>query len=224
MNRLDIMNWSQVFQEMKDIYAEGIDAAVRSQRFIKVLHRAIASEIEGRLTPGALREGVKVEAEAKVHGSFKDKDVDIAVIHPVNGPLILCGVRSQMSSIGKNILTYSQDIMGEAVSLQERFPMTVFGYCYLLPLTPHDTGNLDVARYSKIFGSMSSRSEATHKQERGRYDHFAFACVDFEPDPPKLMEDLVAAGNPKVDLSLSNLSDRLIDSFNTRNPWLNYFN
>ena len=114
--------------------------------------------------------------------------------------------------------------MGEAVSLQDRFPMTVFGYCYLLPFKPHDTGNLDVIRYSKIFGSMSSRSEATYKHERGRYDHFAFACVDFEPDPPKLMEDLVAAGNPKVDLALSNLSKRLIDTFNLRNPWLNYFN
>ena len=217
------MTWPETFKEMKSIYSEGIDAAVRSQRFIKVLHRAIASEIEERLTQTAIREGVKVEAEAKVHGSFKDKDVDIAVIHPVNGPLILCGVRSQMSSIAKNILTYSQDIMGEAVSLQDRFPMSVFGYCYLLPLKPHDTGTLDVVRYSKIFGSMSSRSEATYKHERGRYDHFAFACVDFEPDSPKLMEDLVAAGNPKVDLSLSNLSTRLIDTFNQRNPWLNYF-
>jgi hypothetical protein len=217
------MTWPETFKEMKSIYSEGIDAAVRSQRFIKVLHRAIASEIEERLTQTAIREGVKVEAEAKVHGSFKDKDVDIAVIHPVNGPLILCGVRSQMSSIAKNILTYSQDIMGEAVSLQDRFPMSVFGYCYLLPLKPHDTGTLDVVRYSKIFGGMSSRSEATYKHERGRYDHFAFACVDFEPDSPKLMEDLVAAGNPKVDLSLSNLSTRLIDTFNQRNPWLNYF-
>jgi hypothetical protein len=218
------MTWSETFNEMKSIYAEGIDAAVRSQRFIKVLHRAIALEIEERLTEGAKREGVTVAAEAKLHGSFKDKDVDIAVIHPVNGPLILCGVRSQMSSIAKNILTYSQDIMGEAVSLQDRFPMTVFGYCYLLPLKPHDTGNLDVTRYSKIFGSMSARAEASYKHERGRYDHFAFAVVDFETNPPTLREDLVTKGNPKVDLSLSNLSDRLIETFNQRNPWLDYFN
>lgn len=218
------MTWPKTFTEMKSIYAEGIDAAVRSQRFIKVLHRAIASEIEVRLTDTARKEGLAVVAEAKLHGSFKDKDVDIAVIHPVNGPLILCGVRSQMSSIAKNILTYSQDIMGEAVSLQDRFPMTVFGYCYLLPLKPHDTGNLDVPRYSKIFGSMSGRSEASYKHERGRYDHFAFACVDFETDPPTLREDLVAEGNPKVDLALSNISDRLIETFKLRNPWLDYFN
>jgi hypothetical protein len=217
------MTWPQTFNEMKSIYEEGIDAAVRSQRFIKVLHRAIASEIEVRLTEVAKREGITVSAEAKLHGSFKDKDVDIGVIHPINGPLIICGVRSQMSSIAKNILTYSQDIMGEAVSLQDRFPMTVFGYCYLLPLKPHDTGSLDVTRYSKIFGSMSARSEASYKHERGRYDHFAFAVVDFETNPPTLREDLVAKGNPKVDLSLSNLSDRLIETFNQRNPWLDYF-
>jgi hypothetical protein len=71
---------------------------------------------------------------------------------------------------------------------------------------------------------MSGRSEASYKHEKGRYDHFAFACVDFDSEPPTLREDLVAAGNLKVDLALSNLSERLIDTFKQRNPWLDYFN
>jgi len=217
------MTWDKTFTEMKSIYEEGIDAAVRSQRFIKVLHKAIATELDVQISEAGRREGVKVVEEAKLHGSFKDKDVDVSVIHPINGPLIICGVRSQMSSISKNILTYSQDIMGEAVSLQDRFPMSVFGYCYLLPEKPKDTGTLDVSRYSKIFGSMSGRSEASYKHERGRYDHFAFACVDFETDPPVLKDDLVAKGNPKIDLSLNNLTFRLIETFKQRNPWLEYF-
>jgi hypothetical protein len=208
---------------MKSIYAEGIDAAVRSQRFIKVLHKAIASEIESYLTDTARREKVVVMEEAKVHGSFKDKDVDISVVHPINGPLIMCGVRSQMSSISKNILTYSQDILGEAVTLQDRFPMSVFGYCYLLPLNPADGGVLDVDRYAKIFGSMSGRSDGSYKTERGRYDHFAFACVDFSSSPPSLREDLVQQSGSRVDLSLTGLTQRLIDTFKLRNPWLDYF-
>jgi len=209
---------------MKAIYAEGIDAAVRSQRFIKCVHSEIASEFEARLTDKARKDGVRVQLEAPVHGSFKDKNVDVAVIHPVNGPLILVGVRSQMSSVSKNILTYIQDIMGESVSLQDRFPMSVFAYAYLLPLRPKDTGTLDVDRYARLFGNLTGRSGATYKQERGRYDHFAFAVVDFDADPPILMEDLVKKSNPVVDLSLEKLTDNIIETFKLRNPWLDYFN
>ncbi len=162
--------------------------------------------------------------EAPVHGSFKDKNVDVAVIHPVNGPLILIGVRSQMSSVGKNVLTYTQDIIGEAVSLQDRFPMAVFAYTYLLPLRPSDlSGSLDYQRYARIFGNIAGRSGATYKAERGRYDHFAFALVEFDESPPLLREDLVSQVVSDVDLRLTNLVDRCIETFAERNPWLEYF-
>jgi len=218
-------NWSIVFDEMKRLLdAEGM-AAIRSQRYIQKLHNAIALDLKSRLTRSAIADGVQVIEEAKIHGSFKDKDVDIAVVHPINGPLITCGVRSQMTSIGKNILTYSQDIMGEAISLQDRFPMSVFGYCYLLPYQPSDSDStIDIYRYSKIFGSMAGRSDVNYKSEKGKYDHFAFACVDFNSTPPILKEDLISAANPKIDLSLTTLVDRMTSSFSERNYWLDYFN
>ena len=37
------MTWEETFAEMKSIYAEGIAAAVRSQRFIKRLHQELES-------------------------------------------------------------------------------------------------------------------------------------------------------------------------------------
>lgn len=209
---------------MKLIYSEGIDAAVRSQRFIKRLHEELSGELNARLTPKAQRQGVEVRLEAPVHGSFKDKNVDVSVVHPVNGPLILIGVRSQMTSIGKNVLTYTQDIIGEAVSLQDRFPMAVFAYAYLLPLHPSDSNaELNYDRYARIFGNISGRSGATYKAERGRYDHFAFALVEFDTDPPELREDLVQLANDSVDLRITNLVNRCIATFGERNPWLDYF-
>lgn len=217
------MSWESTFIDMKSIYAEGIAAAVRSQRFIKCVHRELLAELDARLTTAARREGVHVMLEAPVHGSFKDKDVDVAVIHPVNGPLLTIGVRSQMSSIGKNILTYTQDIIGEAVSLQDRFPMSVFGYVYLLPLHPADTGTIDYARYARLFANITGRGNTSFKQERGRYDHFAFALVDFDKDPPELREDLVREAQPEVDLALTDMTERLIQTYRFRNPWLEYF-
>jgi hypothetical protein len=218
------MGWEDTFHEMKSIYGQGIAAAVRSQRFIKVMHAKLYEQLDARLSSRARLEGVSVRLEAPVHGSFKDKNVDVAVIHPVNGPLILIGVRSQMSSIGKNVLTYTQDIIGEAVSLQDRFPMAVFAYAYVMPLYPSDQGGpLDYRRYARIFGNISGRAGASYKAERGRYDHFSFALVDFNRDPPELREDLVAQAAGNIDLRLTNLVDRCIEGFAERNPWLEYF-
>lgn len=221
------MGWAKTFTKMKAIYAEGIDAAVRSQRFIKVMHTELAAELTARLTPKAIKERVEIRLEAPVHGSFKDKDVDVAAIHPVNGPLILIGVRSQMSSVEKNILTYTQDIIGEAISLQDRFPMAVFGYAYLLPLHPagKQAKRLNYQRYARIFGSITGRSGPTYKAERGRYDHFAFALVDFDESTPALHESLVQDAVPSgVDLRLTNLVARCVDTYRERNPWLDdYF-
>ena len=119
---------TEALTDMKTIFETDPIHAVRSQEFIKTFHKFIAKDLEGFLLPKALKAGVKVVQEAKIFGSYKSKDVDVAVIHPVNGPLICVGVRSQMSSIGKNVLTYYQDIAGEAISLQERFPMSVMGW------------------------------------------------------------------------------------------------
>lgn len=216
-------DWEATFAEMKDVYSEGIAAAVRSQRFIKYIHRDLQFELDSRLTRKARREGVKVVLEAGIHGSFKDKDVDVSVIHPTNGPLVLVGVRSQMTSVGKNILTYTQDIIGECVSLQDRFPTSVYAYAYLLPLHPGDAHTIDYQRYARMFAGITGRGRATYKAERGRYDHFAFALVDFDTDPPTLHEDLVRACVSDPPLDLTGLTDRVIGTYKERNPWLDFF-
>lgn len=216
--------WRSMLAEMKAVYEADPVAAVRSQRFIKHIHEEVERELTARLTREARGDGVSVRLEAPVHGSFKDKNVDVAVLHPVNGPLISVGVRSQMSSIGKNILTYLQDIMGEAVSLQDRFPMTVYGYIYLLPIMPNDAdAEIDYRRYARLFSNIAERGVTTYKNERGKYDHFAFALVDFAQDPPALLEDRVAEASLDADLRVSNFTSRLIATFERRNPWLTYF-
>jgi hypothetical protein len=107
---------------MHQLYKANPVAAVRGQGFIKELHRLLADELTDRLTPAAKRAGVRVVEEARLLGSHKPKDVDVAVIDKNNGPLVIVGVRSQMSSVGKNALNYYEGIVGECISLQDRFP------------------------------------------------------------------------------------------------------
>ena len=221
---------TEALTDMKTIFETDPIHAVRSQEFIKTFHKFIAKDLEGFLLPKALKAGVKVVQEAKIFGSYKSKDVDVAVIHPVNGPLICVGVRSQMSSIGKNVLTYYQDIAGEAISLQERFPMSVMGYAYLHPLevTPVEKpgGKWTKAeqprhsRYARMYAGIGTRDDRLYKQMTGSYDEFAYTIVDFDSDPMTVRDDIVKRAVPSMDMSISTLVPRLVDRFHARNLWV----
>lgn len=216
--------------EMKNLYENDPEAAVRSQEFIQRFHQFIANDLNGFLTPQAKKAGVRVVQEAKIFGSFKSKDVDVAVIHPENGPLLLVGVRSQMSSISKNVLTYYQDIIGEAISLQERFPMCTTGYAYLHPYevqplrgkngTQKRGERLNHSRYARMYAGIGSRDDRLYKHQLGAYDQFAYSVVDFQKEQPELMDSVVRRAVPDLDMSILSFVPRLIETFNVRNLWI----
>ena len=215
--------YTYCFINMRDIYMADPVHAVRSQEFIKTLHHAIADEFRDRLSPRAEREGVQVIEEAAIFGSYKKKDVDIGIIHPINGPLLTVGVRSQMGSVGKNALTYYQDIIGECISLQERFPMMTMGYAYLHPLKTSSGESPDHPRYSKLYSAIATRDDRLYKNQIGSYDQFAYLVVDFDQDPPELRDDIVEEAVSDVDMRINTFVDRMIDTFNRRNIWLDDF-
>lgn len=208
--------------EMKTIYWKDHVAAVRSQSFIQTLHEYIEEGLNDRISSKAKRNGVKVIREARLFGSYKAKDVDVAVIHPINGPLITVGVRSQMSSVGKNALTYYQDIIGECISLQERFPMTTMGYAYLHPYQEPiaDRKIPDHKRWARLYANIGGRDDRLYKNQVGSYDQFAYMVVDFDDPGLKIRDDIVKEAVPDVDMQISTLTDRLIGTFTSRNIWL----
>lgn len=224
---------------MKTKYDKDPVNAVRSQSFIKMFHRYIADDLRSRLTAKARKDGVEVKEEAKLFGSHKPKNADVAVIHPNNGALMSIGVRSQMSSVGKNALEYYQGIIGECISLQDRFPMAVYGYAYLHPHSlleqrkatkklPARTVRVspDHARYAKLYSAITGRDGTEYKDIRGIYDHFAHLVVDFDNTPlPAIRDDVVQGAVPldERDLQISTFVDRLVTTFKKRNIWLDYF-
>lgn len=230
---------SDLLREMGASYRADPVQAVRSQDFIQFLHRYIGTQLEARLTKFAVRRGIKViykdeatvpgkkggtriqkTSEAHILSSTKPKNVDVAVIDPENGPLVIIGVRSQMSSVGKNVLTYYEGIVGECISLQDRFPMSTHGYVYLHPLTSIKEGkeaeSIDHKRYARFYADASGRTGPTWKTMRGVFDQFAYMVVDFEQDPPRLCDEIVKASVPGMDMTLSTYIDRIVSTFNSR--------
>jgi len=229
------MGLDTCLKEMREMIVAGPKQAIRSQSFIKRLHHEIAEELRCRLSKSAVRNGVEVVEEVLVYGSHKNKDVDIGVVHPTAGPLMLVGVRSQMSSIGKNALTYYQDIVGECISLQDRYPLSTFGYVYLHPWTSvisssdgtvfdsFDGPELDALRWAKMYDAISGRTGRDFGTVKGVYDEFAYLVVDFRPESPVLMDDLIR-DHVELDLSIRTFVNRLVRTFNRRTIWMDVFN
>ncbi len=217
----------ETLTKMGHLYRTDPVKAVRGQGFIKCLHDYLIIELDSRLTPFAKRRGIHVKAEATILGSHKPKDVDVCIIDPDNGPLAMIGVRSQMSSVGKNVLTYYEGIVGECISLQDRFPMSTIGYVYLMPLRAIKTGRetelIDHARYAKLYRSISGRSGQDYKNVRGVYDQFAYLVVDFDQVPPVVRDDIVSDATPDCDLRISTFVDRIVATFKSRMLFLDIF-
>ena len=216
-----------VLENMKNLYNREGEKCVRSQEFIKLLHSYLAEAVVSRLSEKARKAGVKVQTEAKIFGSHKPKAVDVSVIHPKNGPLMMIGLRSQMSSIGKNVLEYYQGIIGECISLQDRFPMTTIGYIYLMPLRSikpgHEHKTIDHARHAKMYNAISGRSGHDYKSLRGIYDQFAYMVVDFTLTPPTIEDTIIKNAVPNTDLSIRTFVDRMVSTYKERNLFLDYF-
>jgi hypothetical protein len=205
---------------MGDGYRADPEKAVRSQSFIKELHGYLANEVDARLTTWAKGRGITVQKEATIIGSAKAKDVDVAVIDPTNGPLMLVNVRSQMSSVAKNVPNYYEMLLGEVTSLQERFPISTHGYVYLHPLNPIKAGAeeeaLDHSKYARMYAAMTGRPGRDYKNLRGVVDEFAYMVVDFNAQPAKLHDELVQKAVPDMDMKIETFVDRMIATFKKR--------
>jgi len=194
---------------MKKIYLDDPDKAVRSQKFINLLHDYCIDELNN---VGICGDDFQIIKDATIYGSHKPKDVDVAVITNINGPQIIIGIRSQMSSVSKNILTYYEEIIGDCISLHDRFPMAVLCYVYLLPkksIRPGSDETVNLERAEKLFERITGRND--WRDTKDKYEHFAFLKVDFENDPPSLIDPIPV-------LAIDDFFDKILETYEARKP------
>ena len=231
----DLNALTKCLAEMKDLYLNNPISSVRGSNFIFPLHRycvvqlqeAIADNVKIQYIPlqdmarpsgnphypkiPIESRGYQIMQEATIFGSHKNKDVDIVLSQYANGPQIMIGVRSQMSSVAKNLENYYEGIIGECISLHDRFPMATIGYVYLLPTKPIKPGLVEevkLDRAEELFEKITGRRD--WRDSHDRYEHFAFLKVDFTVNPPQLLPS-------KPVLRIDDFFDKLIDTHNDRN-------
>ncbi len=230
----NIDNLIECLTNMKDIYLSNPTTSVRNSNFIYHLHQYCVDELYSILGENKLQkieladmklpkgkphypkipinpQKFQLMQEATLFGSHKNKDTDIVISQYANGPQITIGIRSQMSSVGKNIETYYEGIIGECISIHDRFPMATVGYVYLLPKSPIKPGlteTIDLERAESLFKKITNRYDWHSPTDK--YEHFAFIKVDFDTDPPTIIDTC-------EELSINTFFDKLIATHNDRN-------
>lgn len=232
----DIPQLIDCLSAMKSSYLANPTGSVRGSAFIYHLHDYCSNQLLNAISPDFPIQAIPIAdmktrpkgiphtpkvpiepqklqlmEEATLFGSHKNKDTDLVLSQYANGPQIIIGIRSQMSSVANNIENYYEGIIGECISLHDRFPMATIGYVYLLPkhpIKPGLTEEVDLDKAERLFEKITAREDwhAPHD----RYEHFAFLKVDFDSDPPNL---LTTSDILKIDYFF----DKLIDTHNSRN-------
>ena len=116
-----------------------------------------------------------------------------------------------MSSVAKNLENYYEGIIGECISLHDRFPMAALGYVYLLPKNPIKPGlfeEINLDRAESLFQKITNRND--WRAPNDHYEHFAFLKVDFSTDPPVIIPS-------SAELSIETFFDKLVATHNNRN-------
>lgn len=214
---------------------EAKQALIRSQNLILKIHEVVKISLKQELEkfppqhytihPPLENRG----PELAISGHIKSKKQDIVVLFgektpeiikdgPLEGALnsigreqsenaIIIGVRSQLSSVGKNFDTLIERAMAEPLNLRLRLPKLVMGEVYLLPVVEYDdqemkknridwkTGYTPVEKFIKTFLALTHRN--MNAGDPHKYERSALIVVNFQQYPVQIfltLQDLKKSG------------------------------
>ena len=174
--------------------------------------------------------------EIGINGFLKPKKQDILMIPneisidrrekiiPNNEEILTVNVRSQLSSLKKNIDTLYERIFAEALNLHLICPKQCLGEVYMIPTHEYDDqamkknkvefkGISKIEDYIRLFQAINKRKSPEGNEYK--YERVCLLIVDFREETPKLystIDELKSDGlvNENTDV---NLDDLTIENF-----------
>jgi hypothetical protein len=149
----------------------------------------------------------KSKPEINIKGFLKSKKQDVSII-PIkrlvsssntastgNEKILSVNIRSQLSSLGKNIDTLYERTFAEALNLHLSYSKQCLGEVYLIPTHEYDDKAMlrgqvvykkvtKIEHYIEMFQAINSRSEANI--DAYKYERICLMIVDFRQKIPKL--------------------------------------
>lgn len=229
------------------------ESLIRSQTLIYHLHDFVKQEFQNYGVPGdrIFPPLDQNKPERKVAGYFKQKDQDVCVIPKFDkdklepkeinwGPLknlglkteygienedkiLVTNIRSQMSSVEKNIDTLFERMIAESYNLHYQFPSMIVGELYLIPVYEYSSeemksnkvsfksNKIDIEKYIRFFFELNKGDGDIDDKNLHKYNRAALLVVDFNKEIPKiytstqeLIEDKIVKAD--FDIELNTLS------------------
>lgn len=212
---IDKSELRKLLTEMKKVHSagerSGYNEAVRTQRFIRMLHEWALSQLK----KAGIKETdkIKILTETKVPGYFKLKNVDILVQHEIAGPILILSVKSLMSSITNNFTNTYEGMIGDVIGLHERYPYLIMCHLFLMPkevLKRDET--FPIEYYARLLGKINGRKDETDDVKK--YERIALLLVDFKQDSPEIVNNIPADKSLRIETYFDDLSslykDRMI--------------
>ena len=242
------------------------ESLIRSGQLIQNIHEVVKISLNESLEKEGFKDFSihppigKSSPEKDVWGFLKKKKQDVVVLFEKEkeevieeGPLkgakdllgknatkysIVIGIRSQLSSVGKNTDTLMERAFAETFNLRLRHPYLVMGEVYMLIVKEYDEQAMKenriefkdkyskVENYISIFNAMSGRNNYDQILDSYKYENSALLLVDFSREPTKiytnleeLKEDGIVSQVFSEDFSLlapQNFVKGLIDAYKVR--------
>lgn len=215
------MSINEILKQMKDEYefaissngSEAQTSLICSQRLINILHNKVKSEflnlgVNSSLVLPPLGE---TKPEIKIAGLLKAKSQDVCIIpkdislndiknnHSGIERILTVNVRSQLSSMAKNIDTLYERTFAEPLNLHLKYPKQCLGEVYLIPTHEYCSESMKnscikfkqffkLEDYINKFQIINGR--INHDRDEYKYERVCLLIVDFRENTPKLYSDI----------------------------------
>jgi len=185
------------------------EALIRSQRLINYIHEFIKKEfVNNKINPEKIFPPLGSSTpEIKIKGFLKAKNQDISITpdyqiirkkindDPQIKRVITVNIRSQLSSLNKNIDTLYERTFAEALNLHLQYPKQCLGEVYLIPTHEYDDKamlhnqvvfkNLSrIEDYIRMFQVINNRTNPN--KDAYKYERICLLIADFRKATPKI--------------------------------------
>lgn len=225
------------------------EALIRSQKIINLIHEFVKNDfVNCGVPPQMIFPPVgSSNPEIKIKGFLKSKNQDVTII-PTESQVVLSdtdsidnekilsvNIRSQLSSLAKNIDTLYERTFAEALNLHLSYPRQCLGEVYLIPTHEYDDKAMlrnqvvyksvsKIENYIKMFQAINNRLDTD--KDGYKYERVCLLIVDFRQENPKLYETIEDLKNDELvprdstvtleNLTSNNLADDLLSVYRSR--------
>lgn len=194
------------------------EALIRSQRIINYIHEYVKNEFKRCGVPQQMifpPIGTS-KPEIKIKGFLKSKNQDVAIIPferlvpltdtvlPEIEQILSVNIRSQLSSLSKNIDTLYERTFAEALNLHLSRPNQCLGEVYLIPTHEYDDKAMlqnrvifksvsKIEDYIRMFQAINNRRIAN--KDEYKYERVCLLIADFRQETPNLYNSIEGLKN-----------------------------